>query len=393
MVEVVWNPESIHKGAQAINDAMVDLNTEVDMPLRRAALPEMPPGVAGQVAAGIASAISMIANARSTLMSIHADLKNRTASVDDADQFAQVDMPMWAEGLHGGIWVAHATGLDLFYTVGAAATGSGSWNAVGESAAGLALTLIPFGKVAKGGKLVLGRLAGRGVEVAAADAAKSGAAVGATHAATSATRQGLDDALEGVIRQRAGGSPLEITLNDAVAGAGKGHRAGMLRQWGAAEGKALTTGGQPSQLYSALGAGGTKHAAALAALRSASTLELTELGAKFDAQKLFDSMPASYAHRIWVILSRRFAQQASGEVFANVGRHVSSSKIFASVELPVLLGNSRVTSLVIGEGGSLAHPSTIRDIHINQDLVGSADEILSIINRRHGSTIRIIFDR
>ena len=86
MSEVTWNPESIHQLSTGMMKALVDLLNDVERPLTHVALPEMPPGVRGQVASGLQGVGAMISGSRVALAELANDLKMRTGTVEDADQ-------------------------------------------------------------------------------------------------------------------------------------------------------------------------------------------------------------------------------------------------------------------------------------------------------------------
>ena len=75
------------------------------------------------------------------------------------------------------------------------------------------------------------------------------------------------------------------------------------------------------------------------------TLELTSGGKFLESLQLFKNYPYQQAIKPWEVLSKRYAQSASGQITAFV-ENASPTSVFARIEYPVLLKNINVTDIL-----------------------------------------------
>lgn len=104
----------------------------------------------------------------------------------------------------------------------------------------------------------------------------------------------------------------------------------------------VTTGINKTVFYS--GSGNRKLAEQYAQSENKTTLEMTPGGKYLDDLKLFDKgspLTPDMAVQVWAKLSRRYAQQAAGDVFCFVAG-ARPTGVFTTVELPELKRNQRI---------------------------------------------------
>lgn len=77
------------------------------------------------------------------------------------------------------------------------------------------------------------------------------------------------------------------------------------------------------------------------------TLEMTSGGRWMDEQRLFDRLPSHEARAVWVELSARFSNGASGSVVGFV-KDASPTGVFNRIEYPLLRSNPLVLNVVTG---------------------------------------------
>ena len=107
----------------------------------------------------------------------------------------------------------------------------------------------------------------------------------------------------------------------------------------------VTTGISKSVFYS--GAGNRKMAEQFAIAEDKMTLEMTPGGKFLDDLKLFEQgspLKPEQATKVWSRLSRRYAEQAAGDVFCFVSG-ARPTGVFITVELPELRKNRKVGSI------------------------------------------------
>ena len=107
----------------------------------------------------------------------------------------------------------------------------------------------------------------------------------------------------------------------------------------------VTTGISKSVFYS--GAGNRKLAEQFAVAEDKMTLEMTPGGKFLDDLKLFDQgspLKPEQATKVWSRLSRRYAEQAAGDVFCFVAG-ARATGVFTTVELPELRKNRKVGNI------------------------------------------------
>ena len=107
----------------------------------------------------------------------------------------------------------------------------------------------------------------------------------------------------------------------------------------------VTTGISKSVFYS--GAGNRKLAEQFALAEDKVTLEMTPGGKFLDDLKLFEQgspLKPEQATKVWSRLSRRYAEQAAGDVFCFVSG-ARPTGVFITVELPELRKNRKVGSI------------------------------------------------
>lgn len=107
----------------------------------------------------------------------------------------------------------------------------------------------------------------------------------------------------------------------------------------------VTTGISKSVFYS--GAGNRKLAEQFALAEDKMTLEMTPGGKFLDDLKLFEQgspLKPEQATKVWSRLSRRYAEQAAGDVFCFVSG-ARPTGVFITVELPELRKNRKVGSI------------------------------------------------
>lgn len=103
------------------------------------------------------------------------------------------------------------------------------------------------------------------------------------------------------------------------------------------------------------GVGGDEIAAQLAAGKGGTTLEglVAERGIRMPTYDVND--PSSV--QAWANASRAYAEQASGTVYAVVGKSLRAGNVWENVELPALEANSNVTRIVTID--PLTHAETV----------------------------------
>ena len=107
----------------------------------------------------------------------------------------------------------------------------------------------------------------------------------------------------------------------------------------------VTTGISKSVFYS--GAGNRKLAEQFAIAEDKMTLEMTPGGKFLDDLKLFEQgspLKPEQATKVWSRLSRRYAEQAAGDVFCFVAG-ARPTGVFTTVELPELRKNRKVGNI------------------------------------------------
>ncbi len=107
----------------------------------------------------------------------------------------------------------------------------------------------------------------------------------------------------------------------------------------------VTTGISKSVFYS--GAGNRKLAEQFAIAEDKMTLEMTPGGKFLDDLKLFEQgspLKPEQATKVWARLSRRYAEQAAGDVFCFVAG-ARPTGVFTTVELPELRKNHKVGNI------------------------------------------------
>ena len=107
----------------------------------------------------------------------------------------------------------------------------------------------------------------------------------------------------------------------------------------------VTTGISKSVFYS--GAGNRKLAEQFAVAENKMTLEMTPGGKFLDDLKLFEQgspLKPEQATKVWSRLSRRYADQAAGDVFCFV-IGARPTGVFTTVELPELRKNRKVGNI------------------------------------------------
>jgi hypothetical protein len=77
------------------------------------------------------------------------------------------------------------------------------------------------------------------------------------------------------------------------------------------------------------------------------TIDMTAGGKWLNEQNLYDFLPRGMADDIWKDLSKRFADDASGQVTGFV-KGARPDRVFESVEYPTLLKNKKVTNVITG---------------------------------------------
>lgn len=113
--ELVWDPPSIDRNARQLVGGLVDMLNSVERPLRATALPEMPPGVRGQVSQAISGAVTVMSNARVMISSVAQDLRRRAGHISTIDSMPE--LPWW---VRAGDWLGSTPGTakDSFVWVG-----------------------------------------------------------------------------------------------------------------------------------------------------------------------------------------------------------------------------------------------------------------------------------
>ena len=104
---------------------------------------------------------------------------------------------------------------------------------------------------------------------------------------------------------------------------------------------------QPNQAVFYSGRGNRERAEAFALENGKTTLEMTPGGRYFDDLVLFDEgslLTGAQAYEIWSILSKRYAQSASGNVYGFVNGARPKS-IFNTIEYPTFKKNNNITGI------------------------------------------------